>query len=132
MYINKYLATLPIDTKIKKNKILYLKVPAAKAMGSPINGTHDNNKDHFPYFLKISVAFWNKNLFIGNQGLFIKKFTKYPNTQLITEPKILPKDANNNNRNTSYFPDSNSVTKYTSEANGKNVPKLRQKINSDK
>ena len=57
MYINKYLATFPIDTKIKKNKILYLKVPAAKVMGSPINGTHDNNKDHFPYFLKISVAF---------------------------------------------------------------------------
>ncbi len=48
MYTNKYLATFPIDTKIKKNKILYLKVPAAKAMGSPINGTHDNNKDHLP------------------------------------------------------------------------------------
>ena len=111
---------------------MYLKVPAAKAIGSPIKGTHENNKDHFPYFLKISEAFWNKNLFIGNQGFFIKKFIKYPNTQLIKEPKILPKDAKNNNKKTSYFSDSKSVTKYASEANGKNVPKLRQKINSDK
>ena len=69
---------------------------------------------------------------MGNQGLFIKKYTKYPNSQLITEPKILPKDAKNNNINTSYFSDSKSVTKYASEANGKNVPKLRQKINNDK
>ena len=69
---------------------------------------------------------------MGNQGLFIKKYTKYPNSQLITEPKILPKDAKKNNKNASYFSDSKSVTKYASEANGKNVPKLRQKINSDK
>lgn len=111
---------------------MYLKVPAAKAIGSPIKGTHENNKDHFPYFLKISDAFWNKNLFIGNQGFFIKKFTKYPNTQLITEPKILPNDAKNNNKNTSYFSDNKSVTKYASDAKGKNVPKLRQKINNEK
>ena len=111
---------------------MYLKVPAAKAIGSPIKGTHDNNRDHFPYFLKISEAFWNKYLFIGNQGFFIKKFVKYPNTQLITEPKILPKDEKNNNKKTSYFSDSKSVTKYASDANGKNVPKLRQKINSEK
>ena len=52
-----YLATFPIDTNIKKNKTLYLKVPAANAIGSPINGTQDNNNDHFPYFLKILVAF---------------------------------------------------------------------------
>ena len=71
-------------------------------------------------------------MFIGNHDLFIKKFKKYPNTQLITEPKILPKDAKNNSKNTSYFSDSKSVTKYASEANGKNVPKLRQKINSEK
>ena len=57
MYINKYLATFPIDTKIKKNKILYLNVPAVKAMGSPIKGTQDKNNDHLPYFLKMSVAF---------------------------------------------------------------------------
>ena len=107
-------------------------MPAAKAIGSPIKGTHDNNKDHFPYFLKISEAFWNKYLFIGNQSLFIKKFVKYPNTQLITESKILPKDEKNNNKKTSYFSDSKSVTKYASDANGKNVPKLRQKINSEK
>ena len=31
-----------------------------------------------------------------------------------------------------YFSDSKSVTKYASDANGKNVPKLRQKINSEK
>ncbi len=78
------------------------------------------------------MAFWNKNLFRGNQGFFIKKFTKNPNTQLITEPKILPNDAKNNNKNTLDFSDSKSVTKYASEANGKNVPKLRQKINSEK
>ena len=78
------------------------------------------------------MAFWNKNLFIGNQGLFIKKLTKYPNAQLITEPKILPKDAKNNNRNALYFSDIKSVDKYVSDANGKNVPKLKQKINSDK
>ncbi len=71
-------------------------------------------------------------MFIGNQGLFINKFIKYPNNQLIKEPKILPKDAKNNNEKTSYFSDSKSVTKYASEANGKNVPKLRQKINSEK
>ena len=111
---------------------MYLKVPAAKAIGSPIKGIHDNNKDHFPYFLKISEALLNKNLFIGNQGFFIKKFIKYPNIQLITEPKILPKDAKNNNKKTSYFSDSKSVNKYASDANGKNVPKLRQKINSEK
>ena len=71
-------------------------------------------------------------MFRGNHGFFIKKFTKYPNTQLIKEPKILPKDAKNNNKNTSYFSDNKSVTKYASEANGKNVPKLRQKVNSEK
>ena len=71
-------------------------------------------------------------MFIGNQGFFIKKFIKYPNTQLIKEPKILPKDAKNNNKKTLYFSDSKSEAKYASEANGKNVPKLRQKINSEK
>ena len=107
-------------------------MPAAKAIGSPIKGTHENNKDHFPYFLKMSVAFWRRYLLKGNHGFFIKKFIKYPNIQLITEPKILPKDAKNNNKKTSYFSDSTSVTKYASDANGKNVPKLRQKINSEK
>ena len=57
-----------IDTKIKKNKILYLKVPAAKAIGSPMIGTQDNNNDHFPYFLKISEAFKRRYLFRGNHG----------------------------------------------------------------
>ena len=28
-----------------------------KTFRSPINGTQDNNSDHFPYFLKILVAF---------------------------------------------------------------------------
>ena len=97
-----------------------------------MKGIQDNNSDHFPYFLKMSVAFCSKYLLIGNHGFFIKKFIKYPNIQLITEPKILPNDAKNNNKNTSYFSDNKSVTKYASEANGKNVPKLRQKINSDK
>ena len=50
----------------------------------------------------------------------------------MTEPRILPKDAKDNNRNTLYFSDNKSVAKYVSDANGKNVPKLRQKINSDK
>ena len=90
---------------------MYLNVPAANAIGSPIKGTHENNKDHFPFFLKISEAFWNKYLFIGNQGLFIKKFIKYPNTQLIKEPKILPKDAKNNNKIILCFSDNKSVTK---------------------
>ena len=45
---------------------------------------------------------------------------------------MLPKDAKDNNRNTLYFSDNKSVAKYVSEANGKKVPKLRQKINSDK
>ena len=59
-YIIKYLAIFPIDTNIKKKVILYFTVPAANAIGSPIIGTHENNNDHFPYFLKISVAFCNK------------------------------------------------------------------------
>ena len=45
---------------------------------------------------------------------------------------MLPKDAKDNNKNALYFSDNNSVAKYVSDANGKNVPKLRQKINSDK
>ena len=76
MYTNKYLATFPIDTKIKKNKILYLKVPAAKAIGSPMKGIQDNNSDHFPYFLKMSVAFCSRYLLIGNHGFLKKKFIK--------------------------------------------------------
>jgi len=44
----------------------------------------------------------------------------------------LPRDENNNNKITLYFSDNKSVAKYVSDANGKNVPKLRQKINSDK
>ena len=75
-YIIKYLAIFPIDTNIKKKVILYFTVPAANAIGSPIIGTHENNNDHFPYFLKISVAFCNKYLFTGNQGFLIRKFTK--------------------------------------------------------
>ena len=31
-----------------------------------------------------------------------------------------------------YFSDKNNVDKYVSEANGKKVPKLRQKINNDR
>ena len=47
------------------------------------------------------------------------------------EPIILPRDAKNNNRSTLCFSDNKSFTKYVSEANGKNVPKVRQKINND-
>ena len=56
---------------------------------------------------------------------------KYPKIQLIMEPIILPRDAKNNNRSTLCFADNKSFTKYVSEANGKNVPKVRQKINND-
>ena len=47
-------------------------VPATKVIGSPINGTHDNNKDHFPYLLNITVPFCILSCLIGNHGFFIK------------------------------------------------------------
>ena len=47
-------------------------VPATNVIGSPINGTHENNKDHLPYLLKILVAFLILFFLIGNQDLFIK------------------------------------------------------------
>ena len=46
-----------MDTNIKKGIIGYRRVPATKVIGSPINGTQDNNNDHFPYLLKSSVPF---------------------------------------------------------------------------
>jgi len=45
-------------------------------MGSPMKGIQDNNSDHFPYFLKMSVAFWSRYLLIGNHDFFKKKFIK--------------------------------------------------------
>jgi len=47
------------------------------------------------------------------------------------DPKILPAEANNNNKNGLYLLDSNSADKYVSEAKGKKVPKDKQKINND-
>ena len=43
-----YLPIFPTATKNKKGKNEYLKVPATKVIGSPINGTQANKSDHFP------------------------------------------------------------------------------------
>ena len=51
--------------------------------------------------------------------------------QLIRDPKILPAEAKNNNKNGLYLLDNNSADKYVSEAKGKKVPKDKQKINND-
>ena len=47
-----YLPIFPIETKSKNGKKEYLKVPATKVIGSPINGTQPNKSDHLPYFEK--------------------------------------------------------------------------------
>ena len=47
-YIIKYLPTFPILTKTKNGIIGYLRVPAAKVIGSPMKGTHENKSDHLP------------------------------------------------------------------------------------
>ena len=71
-YIIKYLPTFPIDTKIKKGTKENLSVPATNVIGSPINGTQDNNKDHLPYLLKILVPFAMLSCLMGNQGFLVK------------------------------------------------------------
>ena len=71
-YINKYLPIFPIETKSKKCKKGYLKVPATNVIGSPMNGTQPNKSDHFPYFVKNNVALFIFFSFIGNHFFFVK------------------------------------------------------------
>ena len=60
------------DINSKNGKKEYRSIHAANVKGSPIKGTHDNNSDHFPYLLKISVPFCILFSLIGNQGFLIK------------------------------------------------------------
>ena len=71
-YIIKYLPIFPIETKIKKGKKEYLKVPATNVIGSPINGTQLNKSDHFPYLLKNNEVLFIFFSFIGNHFFLIK------------------------------------------------------------
>ena len=68
-----YLPALPIDTKNKKGKKEYLRVPATNVIGSPKNGTHANKSDHFPYLEKNKVALSILFCFTGNH-FFFKKY----------------------------------------------------------
>ena len=43
-------------TKIKNNKKFTFRVPAIKVSGSPMTGTHANNKDQTPNLLNLSTA----------------------------------------------------------------------------
>mgnify|MGYP005704113405 FL=1 len=71
-YIIKYLPTFPILTKTKNGIIGYLSVPAAKVIGSPIKGTHENKSDHLPYLENILFPLSIILLLIGNQDFLIK------------------------------------------------------------
>jgi len=71
-YIIKYLPTFPILTKTKNGIIGYLSVPAAKVIGSPINGTHENKSDHLPYLENILFHLSIILLLMGNQDFLIK------------------------------------------------------------
>ena len=59
--------------KIKNNKKFTLKIPAIKVNGSPITGTHANNKDHLPNFLKYIDDFSNCVSLNGNH-FFVVRF----------------------------------------------------------
>ena len=71
-YIIKYLPNFPILTKTKNEIIGYLRVPAAKVIGSPINGAHENKSDHLPYLENILFPLSIILLLIGNQDFLIK------------------------------------------------------------
>ena len=71
-YIIKYLPTFPILTKTKNGIMGYLSVPAAKVIGSPIKGTHENKSDHLPYLKNILLPLSIILLLIGNQDFLIK------------------------------------------------------------
>ena len=71
-YIIKYLPNFPILTKTKNGIIGYLSIPAAKVIGSPIKGTHENKRDHLPYLENILFPLSIILLLIGNQDFFIK------------------------------------------------------------
>ena len=56
---------------------------------------------------------------------FDKNYQNTINNLILNKPKT-------NNKITLYFSDIKRLAKYVSEANGKNVPRLRQKMNNEK
>tara|TARA_B110000261_G_scaffold137202_1_gene155523 strand:+ start:271 stop:477 length:207 start_codon:yes stop_codon:yes gene_type:complete len=55
-YTKRYLLIFPTETKNKNNRKFTFKISATKVSGSPMIGTHANNKDHTPNSLNLTEA----------------------------------------------------------------------------
>ena len=86
--------------------------------GSPIIGTHANNNDQIPYFLKKISLFAICVSLAGNHFLSLKIKIFFPKYQFIEEPKIFPKLAIIKSKYLSNVSVSSIVVKTNSEDSG--------------
>lgn len=120
-----YRNAFPVVTSMTKGMIGVLRTPATKVMGSPIIGTHENNKDHLPYLLKYSdaLSIWASEN--GNQRLSLYVARRPPNHQFTAEPTTLPAVAAKNKMKGTPTSFAISDASVTSDNAGNNVAAMK-------
>ena len=117
---------------VRNNQNRTRKNPAAKVKGSPMKGTHENNKVQTPKWLNHLDNFCGRLLDTGNHFWVCQRIKNRPNNQLITLPKIFPALPKRKSVQTLSISIPARVTSRASDENGKRVAASSELKNSIK
>ncbi len=94
------------------------RTPAAKVIGSPIIGSHVNNKEILPHLLNRMIAFSKCCFFIGKYLWDWKRKHQPPMVQLMIAPMLFPDVATIIRNNMLYSSDTTIDNNKASDDNG--------------